>query len=117
MIMGNATRTILLLVVSNCFMLSAWYAHLRFWNGRAWYVAAFLSWCIAFFEYSVHIPANRIGFSVFTLPQLQVIQIGLSLCLFVPFSVFIMKCPVKLEFLWAGICLMAAAAFIFKGIS
>jgi uncharacterized protein (DUF486 family) len=110
-------RTVLLLVISNCFMLTAWYLHLKTWNHRPWYIAALLSWCIAFFEYSVHIPANRIGHAVLTLSQLQILQVGLSLVLFIPFALIVMKHPVKLDYIWASLCLVGAAYFIFRGIS
>jgi|GEM_PF-781300 len=112
--MSNLTKTILLLAVSNCFMLCAWYFHLKQWSHRPWYIAAFLSWCIAFFEYSVHIPANRIGISVVSLPQLQIMQVGMSLLFFIPFAVFVMRRPVTLDFVWATLCLVGAVYFIFR---
>lgn len=108
-------KTILLLIVSNVFMLSAWYYHLKQWDTKPWYFAALLSWGIAFFEYSVHIPANRIGSAVLTLPQLQILQVGMSLVIFVPFTVIIMKQPVSLDYLIAGCLLVCAAYFIFRG--
>lgn len=112
--MSAGTRTVLLLIVSNVFMLSAWYFHLKQWGHKPWYLAALFSWCIAFFEYTVHIPANRIGHTVFSLPQLQVLQIGMSLVMFIPFSYLVMQKSVSLDYLWASICLAAAAYFIFR---
>jgi uncharacterized protein (DUF486 family) len=103
-----------LLTISNLFMLSAWYLHLRLWGDRAWYIAAFLSWCIAGFEYMAHIPANRIGNTVLTLPQLQILQIGMSLLFFIPFASLVLKRHIGLNYLWASICLVGAAFFIFR---
>lgn len=97
-------------------MLTAWYFHLKQWNDKPWYVAALLSWGIAFFEYSVHIPANRIGSAELTLSQLQILQVGISLLIFVPFAVFVMGHPIKLDYVWAALCLVGAAYFIFRGI-
>lgn len=108
------TRTILLLVVSNFFMLTAWYLHLRFLDHKPWYIAALFSWGIAFFEYSVHIPANRIGSTELSLFQLQILQVGMSLLMFVPFAIFIMGQPFKTDYYWAAICMSAAAYFIFR---
>ena len=110
------TRTVLLLFISNLFMLTAWYLHLKTLNHKPWYVASLVSWGIAFLEYTVHIPANRIGHAVLTLSQLQILQVGMSLVLFIPFSVFVMGHPVKLDYIWASLCLIAAAYFIFRGI-
>lgn len=107
-------RTVGLLTISNCFMLCAWYLHLRWLDNRAWYVAAAASWGIAFFEYTVHIPANRIGATELSLSQLQILQIGMSLLIFMPFSVLIMKAPIKLDYIWASILLMGAAYFVFR---
>ena len=114
--MSILAKTVLLLLVSNCFMLTAWYFHLKQWNDKPWYIAAFFSWCIAFFEYTVHIPANRIGSEGLTLSQLQVLQVGISLLVFVPFAIFVMGHPIKLDYLWAAFCLIGAAYFIFRGI-
>lgn len=114
--MSVLTRTILLLTVSNAFMLTAWYLHLKTLNHKAWYIAALASWGIAFFEYSVHIPANRIGHTELTLTQLQILQIGMSLLIFIPFTVFVMGSPVKTDYIWASFCLVGAAYFIFRGI-
>lgn len=95
-------------------MLSAWYFHLRQWQDKPWYFAAFLSWGIAFFEYAVHIPANRLGSTVLSLPQLQILQVGLSLLFFMPFAAFVMRRPVSLDYLLASACLVGAAFFIFR---
>jgi uncharacterized protein (DUF486 family) len=114
--MSILTRTVLLLVVSNLFMLTAWYLHLKTLNHRPWYVASLASWGIAFFEYTVHIPANRIGHAELTLSQLQILQVGLSLLLFIPFAIFVMGHPIKLDYLLAALCLVGAAYFIFRGI-
>lgn len=107
-------QTILLLTVSNIFMLTAWYLHLRFLGSKVWIVAALASWGIAFFEYLVHIPANRIGHAELSLSQLQIIQIGMSLLMFIPFSMIVMKTPVKLDYVWAALCLAGAAYFVFR---
>lgn len=107
-------RTIILLTFSNFFMLSAWYLHLKYLDHKPWYIAALASWGIAFFEYSVHIPANRIGSSELTLFQLQILQVGMSLLMFVPFAIFIMGQPFKTDYYWAAICMSAAAYFIFR---
>ncbi len=107
-------RTILLLVVSNIFMLCAWYLHLKFLKNSVWYIAAITSWGIAFFEYSVHIPANRIGSEVLTLSELQILQVGMSLIMFIPFSIIFMGKGIKLDYLWAMLCLLGAAFFIFR---
>ncbi len=113
--MTPIAKTVLLLLISNFFMLSAWYLHLRFLSHKPWYLAALVSWGIAFFEYSVHIPANRIGHTEMTLFQLQILQIGMSLLLFIPFALFIMNQPFKTDYYWASICLVCAAYFIFRG--
>jgi uncharacterized protein (DUF486 family) len=103
------------LVLSNVFMTFAWYGHLKNLRGSAWWVAALVSWGIALFEYLVQVPANRIGFQVMTLPQLKVLQEVITLTVFVPFAVFYMGQPVKLDFLWAGLCLLGAVYFTFRG--
>lgn len=112
--MSPFTRTILLLVVSNTFMLTAWYLHLKMLDHRPWYIASLVSWGIAFFEYTVHIPANRIGHGVMTLAQLQILQVGMSLLLFVPFAILVMGAPIKRDYLWASLCLLGAAYFTFR---
>ncbi|MEM7481054.1 MAG: DMT family protein [Acidobacteriota bacterium] len=112
--MSILSRTLCLLVISNLFMLTAWYLHLKLLDHRPWYVASAVSWGIAFFEYTVHIPANRIGYQVLSLSELQILQVGLSLVLFMPFSVLVMGKPIKLDYVWAALCLGGAAYFIFR---
>ena len=104
-----------LLVLSNVFMTFAWYAHLKNLSGRAWYVAALASWGIALFEYLLQVPANRIGYTVMGLPQLKLLQEVITLGVFVPFAVFYMRQPLKLDYLWAAVCLMGAVYFTFRG--
>ena len=108
-------KTIGLLVLSNVFMTFAWYAHLRNLGGAKWYVAALASWGIALFEYLLQVPANRIGYTQLTLPQLKILQEVVTLGVFVPFSVLYMKSALRLDFLWATLCLMGAVYFIFRG--
>ncbi len=108
-------RTALLLVGSNTFMTIAWYGHLRYLSNRAWYVAAVISWGIAFFEYLLQVPANRIGFTVLTLPELKVMQEVITLLVFVPFAAIVMRQPLKLDYLWAACCLVGAVYFVFRG--
>jgi uncharacterized protein len=107
-------KTTLLLILSNLFMTFAWYGHLRNLNTRQWYIAAFASWGIALFEYMLQVPANRIGFQQLNLPQLKILQEVITLSVFVPFSIFYMQQPLRLNYLWAGICLMGAVYFIFR---
>jgi uncharacterized protein (DUF486 family) len=107
-------RTALLLVVSNVFMTFAWYAHLKNMAAKPWIIAALVSWGIALFEYLVQVPANRIGYTALSLGQLKVMQEVITLAVFVPFAFFYMKQPLKLDFLWAGLCLVAAAYFMFR---
>lgn len=106
--------TALLLTVSNVFMTFAWYAHLKELNQRPWYVAALLSWGIALFEYLIQVPANRIGYTTLTLPQLKIMQEVLALAVFAPFCIFYMDQPLKLDYLWAALCLLGAVYFIFR---
>ena len=106
--------TILLLVCSNVFMTFAWYGHLRHVHDRTWLWAALISWGIALFEYLLQVPANRIGSAVFSLAQLKIIQEVITLSLFVPFAVFYMQQPFKLDFVWAGLCLVGAVYFMFR---
>jgi len=103
-----------LLVASNVFMTFAWYAHLKNLAARPWIVAAFVSWGIALFEYLLQVPANRIGYTTLSLGQLKVMQEVITLAVFVPFALFYMKQPLKLDFLWAGLCLVGAAYFMFR---
>ncbi|HUR93252.1 MAG TPA: DMT family protein [Gemmatimonadales bacterium] len=99
---------------SNVFMTFAWYAHLRNLSGRPWYVAAIVSWGIALFEYLLQVPANRLGYTVMTLPQLKILQEAITLSVFVPFAVFYMRQPLKLDYLWATLCLLGAVYFVFR---
>ena len=108
-----ATAT--LLALSNLFMTFAWYGHLKHLQASPWYVAALVSWGIALFEYLLQVPANRLGYTVLTLPQLKMLQEVITLAVFVPFAVLYMRQPVRLDFLWAGLCLMGAVYFIFRG--
>jgi hypothetical protein len=107
-------KTGLLLVGSNLFMTFAWYAHLRDLRSRPLIVAILVSWGIAFFEYMLQVPANRIGFGALDLAQLKIFQEVITLTVFVPFAVFYMRQPVKLDFLWAGLCLLGAVYFMFR---
>ena len=106
--------SILLLILSNVFMTFAWYAHLKNLSGSPWYLAALVSWGIAFFEYMLQVPANRIGYTAMTLPQLKIVQEVVTLVVFVPFVVFYMRQPLKLDYLWAGLCMLGAVYFIFR---
>src|SRR3954464_4204998 len=101
-------RTTLLLIASNVFMTFAWYAHLRNLGDRKWYVAAIASWGIALFEYLLQVPANRIGATKMTLARLKILQGAITLTVFIPFAVFYMRQPLKLDYLWAGLCLVGA---------
>ncbi len=107
-------QTIGLLVLSNVFMTFAWYAHLKDLAAKPWYIAAFASWGIALFEYLLQVPANRIGFAELSLPQLKIMQEAITLTVFVPFAVFYMKAPLKLDYFWAALCIMGAVYFIFR---
>ncbi len=106
--------SISLLLCSNVFMTFAWYAHLKNLNNKPWLIAALVSWGIAFFEYLLQVPANRIGYSVLSIGQLKIIQEVISLSVFVPFSLLYIKEPLKLDYLWAGLCLLAAVYFMFR---
>ena len=112
--MNPIVRTILLLTMSNVFMTFAWYAHLKELNQKPWIVAALISWGIALFEYLLQVPANRIGYTVLTLPQLKILQEVITLAVFVPFAFFYMKQPLRLDFLWAALCICGAVYFIFR---
>ena len=112
--MRSIPLTVLLLVCSNIFMTFAWYAHLRDLSAKPWLVAVFVSWGIAFFEYVLQVPANRIGFRSLELGQLKILQEVITLTIFVPFAVFYMKQPFKTDFLWAGLCLLGAVYFMFR---
>jgi len=108
------SRTVLLLTASNVFMTFAWYAHLKELSAKPWYVAALLSWGVALFEYLLQVPANRIGYTAYSLGQLKILQEVITLAVFVPFAVLYMKVPLKLDFLWAGLCLVGAVYFVFR---
>lgn len=112
--MPVVAKTVVLLTCSNIFMTFAWYAHLRHLNQKPWLVAALVSWGIAFFEYLLQVPANRIGHTQLELGQLKIMQEVITLSVFVPFAVFYMKAPVRLNFLWAGLCLVGAVFFMFR---
>lgn len=107
-------RTTLLLICSNVFMTFAWYAHLKNLSNRSWLVAAVISWGIALFEYLLQVPANRIGYTALTLPQLKILQEAITLGVFVPFAVVYMRQPVKLDYVWATICILGAVFFMFR---
>ncbi|MGE0554690.1 MAG: DMT family protein [Gemmatimonadales bacterium] len=109
-------RTAGLLILSNCFMTFAWYAHLRNLADRPWYLAALVSWGVALFEYLLQVPANRIGYTELSLGQLKILQEVITLGVFVPFAVLYMKQPLRLDFLWAGLCLVGAAYFMFRSV-
>ncbi len=106
--------TIGLLALSNVFMTFAWYAHLRNLGDKPWLLAALLSWGIAFFEYLLQVPANRIGYGVLSLGQLKILQEVITLSVFVPFAVLYMHEPIKLDYLWAALCLLGAVYFVFR---
>ena len=107
-------KTSLLLAASNIFMTFAWYAHLKNLGGRKWYIAALASWGIALFEYLLQVPANRIGYAQFSLSQLKILQEVITLSVFVPFVLFYMGQQIKLDYLWAGCCLLGAVYFVFR---
>lgn len=105
----------LLLLASNVFMTFAWYAHLKNLSSRPWWIAALASWGIALFEYLLQVPANRIGFSELSLAQLKIMQEAITLAVFVPFAVLYMHQPVKIDYLWAALCIVGAVYFVFRG--
>ena len=107
-------RTSGLLLISNISMTFAWFAHLKTLNAKPWYVAAFATWGLALFEYLFQVPANRIGHTAFTVPQLKILQEVITLSVFVPFSILYLREPIKLDYLWAGLCLCGAAYFMFR---
>jgi uncharacterized protein len=112
--MRNIGLTILLLGLSNIFMTFAWYAHLKEMNQRPWIIAALVSWGIAFFEYMLQVPGNRIGYTVISVGQLKLIQEVITLVVFVPFAVYYLKEPLKLDYLWAALCILGAVYFVFR---
>jgi hypothetical protein len=101
-------------MISNIFMTFAWYAHLKEMNDRPWILAALISWGIAFFEYMIQVPANRIGYTEMNVGQLKILQEVITLSVFIPFSVFYLKEPFKTDYLWAGVCMLGAVFFIFR---
>lgn len=112
--MPATLTTVVLLFCSNIFMTFAWYAHLKELNQKPWIVAALISWGIALFEYLLQVPANRIGYGVMTIGQLKILQEVITLSVFVPFAIYYMKEPLKLDYLWAGLCLLGAVFFMFR---
>jgi uncharacterized protein (DUF486 family) len=109
-----AVQAALLLAMSNVFMTFAWYAHLKNLGDKPWFIAAFASWGIALFEYLFQVPANRIGYTTLSLSQLKIMQEAISLTMFAPFVLIYMQQPLKLDYLWAAMCIMAAVYFIFR---
>jgi uncharacterized protein (DUF486 family) len=112
--MRSIGLTVLLLTCSNIFMTFAWYAHLKELNQRPWIIAAFVSWGIAFFEYMLQVPANRIGYTVMSVGQLKLLQEVITLTVFVPFAVFYLREPLKLDYLWAALCILGAVYVVFR---
>jgi uncharacterized protein (DUF486 family) len=109
-----AAQTVLLLLASNVFMTFAWYGHLRNMSSAPWYAAALVSWGIALFEYLLQVPANRVGHTAFSVGQLKIMQEVITLTVFVPFAVFYLNEPLKLDYLWAALCMVGAVYFIFR---
>lgn len=107
-------KTVLLLAASNLFMTFAWYGHLKNLSSKPWYIAALVSWGIAFFEYMIQVPANRIGYGELSLAQLKILQEVITLSLFVPFSMLYMKEGFRLDFIWAALCMVGAVYFMFR---
>ena len=112
--MSPMLQTILLLALSNVFMTFAWYAHLKTLNHRAWWIAALVSWGIALFEYLLQVPAKRIGYAVLTVPQLKILQELITLTVFVPFVLLYLRQGLKLDYLWASLCMLGAVYFMFR---
>jgi uncharacterized protein len=108
-------QTVVLLALSNVFMTFAWYAHLKHLGHRPWIVAALVSWGIALFEYLLQVPANRLGHTMMSLGQLKILQEVITLAVFVPIAAYYFREPVKLDYLWAGLCLCGAVYFVFRG--
>lgn len=113
-LMPPLLQTTVLLVLSNVFMTFAWYGHLKNMKAKPWFIAALVSWGIALFEYLLQVPANRIGATVYSVAQLKILQEAITLLVFVPFSVLYLGQPVKLDFVWAGLCMMGAVYFVFR---
>ena len=114
MLLSPKVLPVLLLVASNVFMTFAWYAHLRELSAKPWMVAVLVSWGIAFFEYMLQVPANRIGFTVLSVAQLKILQEVITLAVFVPFALLYLKEPLKLDYLWAALCMVGAIYFMFR---
>lgn len=112
--MNPIVRTVVLLTLSNVFMTFAWYAHLKNLSQKPWIVAALASWGIALLEYLLQVPANRVGYTVMTLPQLKILQEVITLSVFVPFVLLYMRQPLKLDYLWAALCIFGAVYFVFR---
>ena len=112
--MSPVLASIGLLILSNVFMTFAWYAHLKELNHKPWIIAALVSWAIAFFEYLLQVPGNRIGYTVLSVGQLKIIQEVITLSVFVPFALLYLKEPLKLDYLWAGLCMVGAVFFMFR---
>ena len=112
--MHPVLASISLLILSNVFMTFAWYAHLKELSAKPWLLAALASWGIALFEYLLQVPANRIGYTVMSVGQLKIMQEIITLGVFVPFAIFYLKEPLKLDYLWAGLCMLGAAYFAFR---
>ena len=110
-----SVQTVVLLVLSNVFMTVAWYGHLKNLATAPWYIAVLVSWGIALFEYLLQVPANRIGYTQFSVAQLKIMQEVITLSVFVPFAVIYLDQPLKWDFLWAGLCMVGAVYFIFRG--
>lgn len=108
-------QTVLMLIASNVFMTFAWYAHLKHLDDKPWILAAVVSWVIALFEYLLQVPANRVGYTAMSLAQLKILQEVITLSVFVPFAIFYMKASLRWDFLWAGLCLLGAVYFMFRG--
>jgi uncharacterized protein len=113
--MQSIALTVLLLGLSNVFMTFAWYAHLKELGGKPWVIAALVSWGIAFFEYMLQVPANRIGYTVLSIGQLKILQEVITLTVFVPFALLYLREPLKLDYLWAALCVLGAVYFVFRG--
>jgi uncharacterized protein (DUF486 family) len=112
--MPAALQTALLLAISNAFMTYAWYGHLRDLAHKPWYLVAVIAWGVAFFEYQFQVPANRIGYTALSLPQLKILQESISLLIFIPFSIWYMRAPIGVDYLWASLCILGAVFFIFR---
>ena len=112
--MNPLVRTVVLLTLSNVFMTFAWYAHLKNLSERPWYLAAIASWGIALFEYLLQVPANRIGYGTMSIAQLKILQELIALTVFVPIATYYLREPIKLDYLWAALCILGAVYFVFR---